>query len=220
MVDEDAAFAAGGGSEVITFVASAAVTFDIRSADASRTISDLTPRSTPPRRRTLRGAARRARRGASGLGRSRAARRSPPRNSPFAMSGGNYMFVMVAHGDTPIYEAEFLNTQRREDTSHLNQFIIHAALDMVDETVWGTSNMYLKCVDKFNDYFISAFVTAGHIKLMLLHDVRNEDGIKNFFQEVHELYVKVLMNPFYDPKDPISSSLFDARVKVLGRKYF
>ena len=55
---------------------------------------------------------------------------------------------------------------------------------------------------------------------MLLHDVRNEDGIKNFFQEVHELYVKVLMNPFYDPKDPISSALFDARVKVLGRKYF
>jgi len=25
---------------------------------------------------------------------------------------GNYMFVMVAQGDTPIYEAEFLNTQR------------------------------------------------------------------------------------------------------------
>ena len=133
------------------------------------------------------------------------------------------MFMMVAgsdSADTPIYEAEFINSQRREDNSHLNQFIIHAALDMVDETVWGTSNMYLKCVDKFNDYFISAFVTAGHIKLMLLHDVRNEDGIKNFFQEVHELYVKVLMNPFYDPKDPISSALFDARVKVLGRKYF
>lgn len=26
---------------------------------------------------------------------------------------------------------------------------------------------------------------------MLLHEVRNDDGIKNFFQEVHELYVKV-----------------------------
>ena len=55
---------------------------------------------------------------------------------------GNYMFVMVAQGDTPVYEAEFLNTQRREDTSHLNQFIIHAALDMVDECVWGTQNMH------------------------------------------------------------------------------
>ena len=29
-----------------------------------------------------------------------------------AMSGGNYMFVMVAEGDTPIYEAEFLNVPR------------------------------------------------------------------------------------------------------------
>ena len=34
------------------------------------------------------------------------------------MSGGNYMFVMVAEGDTPIYEAEFLNQQRvRHSTS-------------------------------------------------------------------------------------------------------
>ncbi|XP_020270182.1 uncharacterized protein LOC109845347 isoform X3 [Asparagus officinalis] len=29
-----------------------------------------------------------------------------------------------------------------------------------------------------------------HLKLMLLHDLRNEDGIKSFFQEVHELYIK------------------------------
>ena len=91
---------------------------------------------------------------------------------------------------------------------------------MVDEHVFAVSNMYLKVVDKFNDYYISSYVSAGHVRFMLLHDVRNEDGIRSFFHEVHELYVKVLMNPFYDPKDPISSALFDARVKVLGRKYF
>ncbi|CAK9176347.1 unnamed protein product, partial [Ilex paraguariensis] len=29
-----------------------------------------------------------------------------------------------------------------------------------------------------------------HTRLMLLHDSRNDDGIKSFFQEVHELYIK------------------------------
>ena len=132
------------------------------------------------------------------------------------------MFMIVAGGevDSPIYEAEFINTQRREDNSHLNQFIIHAALDMVDDQVWGTQSMFLKNVDKFNDYLISAFVTAGHVRLMLLHDVRNEDGIRNFFHDVHELYVKVLMNPFYTPSTPIASQVFDSRVKALGRRYF
>jgi hypothetical protein len=28
------------------------------------------------------------------------------------MSGGNYMFMIVANGDMPIYEAEFVNVQR------------------------------------------------------------------------------------------------------------
>ena len=109
---------------------------------------------------------------------------------------------------------------QREDNSHLNQFIIHAALDMVDDNVWGTQNMIFKSVDKFNDFMISAYVTAGHIKFMLLHDVKNEEGIRSFFHDVHELYVKVLMNPFYSPSSRIASALFDSRVKTLGRRYF
>lgn len=36
---------------------------------------------------------------------------------------------------------------------------------------------------------------------MLLHDSRNDDGIKSFFQEVHELYIKVTPFPTV-PENP------------------
>lgn len=51
---------------------------------------------------------------------------------------------------------------------------------------------YLRLVDKFNEQNVSAFLTAGGAKLMLLHDGRTDDAIRTFFAEVHELYVKVL----------------------------
>ncbi|KAF5751742.1 trafficking protein particle complex subunit 2 isoform X2 [Tripterygium wilfordii] len=54
---------------------------------------------------------------------------------------------------------------------------------------------------------------------MLLHDSRNDDGIKSFFQEVHELYIKILLNPLYLPGSRITSSHFDTKVRALARKY-
>ncbi|CAJ0626504.1 11983_t:CDS:2, partial [Entrophospora sp. SA101] len=39
-------------------------------------------------------------------------------------------------------------------------------------------------------WHISSMISAGNIKFMLLHETKNEDGIRNFFNEAYELYIK------------------------------
>ncbi|KAK4374732.1 hypothetical protein RND71_005409 [Anisodus tanguticus] len=82
-------------------------------------------------------------------------------------------FMIVSKNDIPIYEAEVGTAPKKEDAAHQHQFILHAALDIVQDLAWTTSAII-------------------HTRLMLLHDSRNDDGIKSFFQEVHELYIKDL----------------------------
>ncbi|MQM18511.1 hypothetical protein Taro_051505 [Colocasia esculenta] len=143
------------------------------------------------------------------------------------MTSATACFVIVSRNDIPIYDAELgSSTVRKEDAAHQHQFILHAALDVVQDVAWTTSAMFLKSVDRFNDLVVSVYVTAGHILLnpicyllMLLHDSRNEDGMKSFFQEVHELYIKILLNPLYLPGSRITSSHFDTKVRALARKY-
>uniref|UniRef100_A0ACD5UCL1 Uncharacterized protein n=1 Tax=Avena sativa TaxID=4498 RepID=A0ACD5UCL1_AVESA len=138
-------------------------------------------------------------------------------------------FVIVSKNDIPIYEAEVGSAPKKEDLAYHHQFILHAALDVVQDLAWTTNAMFLRSVDRFNDLVVSVYVTAvllisltasvTHTRFMLLHDSRSEDGIKSFFQEVHELYIKIFLNPLYLPGSRIASSHFDTKVRALARKY-
>lgn len=49
----------------------------------------------------------------------------------------------------------------------------------------------MQTVDRFNNLYVTAFVTPGTARFLLLHDGRNDDTIKAFFMEVYELYIRV-----------------------------
>jgi hypothetical protein len=125
-------------------------------------------------------------------------------------------FVIVGRSE-PLFEANL--GEQSDDSAHLNQLILHSALDMVDRVVESTPSLYLRVVDRFNDQNVFAFVTAGSVRFLLLHEGRNEDAVKAFFAEVHELYTKQQLNPFYTYDTPIVSPVFNARVRSLARRY-
>ncbi|KAF8389384.1 hypothetical protein HHK36_026079 [Tetracentron sinense] len=99
-------------------------------------------------------------------------------------------FIIVSRNDIPIYEAEV-----------------------------GSAVKLIIFVDILASFFVSLTAHIIHTQLMLLHDSHNDDGIKSFFQEVHELYIKFLLNPLYFPGSRITSSHFDTKVQALARKY-
>ncbi|KAF8845658.1 Sedlin [Paxillus ammoniavirescens] len=102
---------------------------------------------------------------------------------------------------------------------HVIQMIANASLDMIEEVMRKESAMYLKSVDKFNEWTVSAFITPGNMKFILLHETKNDDGMRSFFHEVWELYLKTMLNPFHTAHTPIRSTVFDTRVRASAKKY-
>ena len=67
---------------------------------------------------------------------------------------------------------------------------------------------------------VSAFITAAQVKFLLLHDGKSDDTIKQFFKDVYEVYMRVMLNPFFNPGVRITSAAFTQRVKSMARMHF
>ncbi|KAJ9459705.1 Trafficking protein particle complex subunit 2 [Diplonema papillatum] len=61
---------------------------------------------------------------------------------------------------------------------------------------------------------------ANYIRFLLMQDREVPDNAKHFFAEVNELYLKVLLDPFYKVNTRISSTVFRQRISQLLKKYF
>ncbi|PRW59464.1 trafficking particle complex subunit 2-like [Chlorella sorokiniana] len=136
-------------------------------------------------------------------------------------AGGVLHMVIVGAEDVPLFEADLTAKStdagaREERPQYLYHFVLHAALDAVEEQEWRTTAMHLGVVDRFNNLQVSAFTTAARTKFLLLHDGRSDDLVKSFFRDVYELYLRVMLNPFHTPTSKITAPLFHHKLAPLA----
>ncbi|TID13111.1 trafficking protein-like protein particle complex subunit 2 [Venturia nashicola] len=88
----------------------------------------------------------------------------------------SFYFAIIGTKDNPLFEFEFGTSKAggdgvsrfREEQRHMNQFIVHSSLDIVEEVQWGTGSMYLKHIDHYKSSHVWAYLTGGNIKFLLL----------------------------------------------------
>ncbi len=62
----------------------------------------------------------------------------------------SYYFTVVGTRDNPLFEIDFGTSKGsgdgiarfKDEAKHMNQFIVHAALDMVEEVQWANKELY------------------------------------------------------------------------------
>lgn len=157
----------------------------------------------------------------------------------------SYYFTIIGTRDSPIYELEFSSfkasnfsststtswvpgrSQFQPNIREMLPFIANSSLDMIEDLQWSTNQFNLGKIDAFYGLLVSGYISQGNIKFILCYDNNSnlqaqkldENTMKQFFIEAHDLYTKCLLNPFYKVNDPITSPDFDLKIKLLTRKY-
>ncbi|KAF4696493.1 RNA-binding protein 42 [Perkinsus olseni] len=119
----------------------------------------------------------------------------PPPGRNDQVADINLFMIVDGKDDLPLYSADLSSSAgRRDDSPHLDQFVMHSSLDVIDEAMWGTTDTFFPMVDRFNDFLISAFLGASNVRFLLLHrhtSIRSPQqleqdtqNIRTFFQEV------------------------------------
>jgi len=154
-------------------------------------------------------------------------------SSQSAQSPGSVLqFVIVGKNDTPLYDVDLATAPTptpapgpddpQTRPQYLFYFILHAALDAMDDAEWTQKTAYLGTVDRFNNLNVAGYIVPGNrMRLMLLHDsTRSDELIKMFFRGVHQLLVPIVCNPFFLNGERIQDAAFDEGVRAVAKTVF
>jgi len=102
----------------------------------------------------------------------------------------------------------------------LDEFILYSSLDIIDRVKGVSSDAYLKVVDRFNDYSVSAFVPISSVRFLLLHkQPANEEAMRQFFQEAYVHYARLVSDFAYTLGSVITQPAFDQNIQGCSRKF-
>ncbi|KAK1070056.1 TRAPP subunit [Friedmanniomyces endolithicus] len=88
----------------------------------------------------------------------------------------SYYLSIIGTLDNALFELSFGSSKQggdglakfRPEALYMNQFLVHAALDLVEEVQWVSKDLYLKRIDSHQNNHIHCFLTGGNVKFMLL----------------------------------------------------
>ena len=64
-------------------------------------------------------------------------------------------------------------------------------------------------------------LTFSEMRFLLVYDTlkTSDEGVKNLFMEMYDLYTKAALNPFYDPNTKLVSKSFGMKAMQIGKRY-
>ena len=64
-------------------------------------------------------------------------------------------------------------------------------------------------------------LTFPEMRFLLVYDTlkTSDEGVKNLFMEMYDLYTKAALNPFYDPNTKLVSKSFGMKAMQIGKRY-
>eukprot|EP01086_Lenisia_limosa_P007188 TRINITY_DN26665_c0_g1_i1.p1 TRINITY_DN26665_c0_g1~~TRINITY_DN26665_c0_g1_i1.p1 ORF type:complete len:142 (+),score=12.81 TRINITY_DN26665_c0_g1_i1:264-689(+) len=115
--------------------------------------------------------------------------------------------------------SEDVQEDPKDPNAHLAHLVAHASLDLIDEVSASSSNPFIKVADRFKDWTVSAYIHSSIFTLVLLHNLRPDDSLKPFFQEVSDIVNRMAMNPFFSIEQPVENAAFENHVRLIARKW-
>ncbi|TPX35887.1 hypothetical protein SmJEL517_g01806 [Synchytrium microbalum] len=131
---------------------------------------------------------------------------------------------VIGAKNQPLFIKSF-NTLPESSQLHYH-YIAHISVDIIEEKVNGSklTDLYLGLLYSMEDYSVYGYVTNTRVKFLIviqLADFAVKDvELKNIFRKIHQAYVNLILNPFYDPESNqlITSKSFTKSMEELVTK--